>query len=86
MARLRQNSEFGVTTSVELLPNGTNIAVTKENRIQYIYLVANYRLNVQIKKQSEALFEGVAEMIDQKWLRCVHLVAAACSSEREAQQ
>jgi ubiquitin-protein ligase E3 C len=70
-----------------LIPNGSNIAVTKENRIQYIYLVANYKLNSQIKKQSEvgitvwllagvtqnlprqALFEGVAEMIDPKWLR-----------------
>jgi len=63
------SSEFDVTKSIDLMPNGSNIAVTQENRIQYIYLVANYKLNVQIKKQSEALFEGVAEMIDPKWLR-----------------
>ncbi|KAF8339579.1 uncharacterized protein EI90DRAFT_2966715 [Cantharellus anzutake] len=63
------NDEFGVAKSIDLIPNGSNVPVTRENRTQYIYLVANYRLNIQIKKQSEALFEGVADMIDPKWLR-----------------
>ena len=55
-----QNSEFDVTKSIDLMPNGSNIAVTKENRIQYIYLVANYKLNVQIKKQSEVGISSLA--------------------------
>jgi len=63
------NDEFGVPKSFDLIPDGSNVPVTRENRIRYIHLVANYRLNIQIKKQSEALFEGVAEMIDPKWLR-----------------
>ena len=61
--------EFGVTKSVDLIPNGSNIPVTRENRLQYIYLVAHYRLTKQIKKQSAAFFEGLSEMIDPKWLR-----------------
>ncbi|KAF8182521.1 HECT-domain-containing protein [Pholiota molesta] len=61
--------EFGVTKTVDLIPNGSNIAVTRENRLTYIYLVSHYRLSKQIKQQSEAFFEGLSEMIDQKWLR-----------------
>ncbi|KAI0771097.1 HECT-domain-containing protein [Trametes elegans] len=61
--------EFGVTKSVDLIPNGSNIPVTRENRLQYIYLVAHYRLTKQIKKQSAAFFEGLSEIIDPKWLR-----------------
>ncbi|KJA15318.1 hypothetical protein HYPSUDRAFT_194398 [Hypholoma sublateritium FD-334 SS-4] len=61
--------EFGLTKTVDLIPNGSNISVTKENRLTYIYLVSHYRLSKQIKQQSEAFFEGLSEMIDQKWLR-----------------
>lgn len=61
--------EFGVAKSVELIQNGSNIPVTKENRLQYIYLVSLYRLSRQIRKQSDAFFDGLSEMIDPKWLR-----------------
>ncbi|KAF8149186.1 hypothetical protein B0H34DRAFT_863172 [Crassisporium funariophilum] len=61
--------EFGVTKTLDLIPNGSNIAITKDNRLQYIQLVSHYRLNKQIKKQSDAFFEGLSEMIDEKWLR-----------------
>ncbi|PIL22973.1 transporter [Ganoderma sinense ZZ0214-1] len=63
------HEEFGETRSIDLLPNGSNIAVTRENRLQYMYLVAHYRLTRQIKKQSAAFFEGLSEIIDPKWLR-----------------
>lgn len=56
---------------MDLIPNGSNIPVTRENRLQYIYLVAHFRLTKQIKKQSAAFFEGLSEIIDPKWLRCV---------------
>lgn len=68
---LNHFAEFGVARTVELIPNGSNVAVTRENRLQYIYLVSHYRLNKQIKKQSEAFFEGLSDMIDPKWLQCV---------------
>ncbi|THH29658.1 hypothetical protein EUX98_g4538 [Antrodiella citrinella] len=61
--------EFGVAKSKPLVPNGENIAVTRENRLQYIYLVSHYRLNKQIRQQSDAFFDGLSEMIDPKWLR-----------------
>ena len=63
--------EFGVARSVDLILNGSNIPVTKENRLKYIYLVSLYKLSRQIRKQSNAFFDGLSEMIDPKWLRCV---------------
>ncbi|KIM29078.1 hypothetical protein M408DRAFT_329093 [Serendipita vermifera MAFF 305830] len=61
--------DLGVTRTVELKPNGSNIPVTKANRLEYIILVAHYRLTKQIKKQSEAFFEGLSELIEPRWLR-----------------
>jgi ubiquitin-protein ligase E3 C len=48
-----------VAKTLDLIPNGSNVAATKENRLQYIQLVSHYRLSEQIKLQSEAFFKGV---------------------------
>lgn len=61
--------EFGVSRSVNLIRGGDEISVTRENRLQYIYLVCHYRLNRQIKRQSQAFFDGLSDIIDPKWLR-----------------
>lgn len=63
--------EFDVTHTFDLIPGGSKIAVNQENRLQYIYLISHYRLTKQIKKQSEAFFEGLSDMIKPRWLRCV---------------
>lgn len=42
------NSDFGENEIVELKPNGKNIPVTSQNRIEYIHLMADYRLNKQV--------------------------------------
>ncbi|KAG0174428.1 hypothetical protein DFQ30_004502 [Apophysomyces sp. BC1015] len=62
-------NEFGQSRTVELIPGGGNIPVTNQNRIRYVYLVANYRLNVQIAKQCKAFYKGLSTIIDVKWLR-----------------
>ncbi|KAG6914062.1 hypothetical protein DXG01_002698 [Tephrocybe rancida] len=61
--------ELGTTRAVDLIPNGSAVAVTKENRLQYIQLVAHFRLTKQIRLQSEAFFEGLSEMIEPRWIR-----------------
>jgi len=61
--------EFGETRSIDLIPNGSNTAVTRENRLQYIYLISHFRLTRQIRRQSDAFFEGLSEVVDPKWLR-----------------
>ncbi|RKP25453.1 hypothetical protein SYNPS1DRAFT_22587 [Syncephalis pseudoplumigaleata] len=52
-----------------LIPNGANIPVTSDNRLNYVYLVANYRLNVQIDRQSRAFLRGLSHLIELRWLR-----------------
>ena len=60
--------EMGQTVTRELIPNGANTMVTRENRIRYIYLTAHYRLNTQIDRQCKAFFRGLSDLIDPKWL------------------
>ncbi|KAH9054061.1 HECT-domain-containing protein [Lactarius deliciosus] len=61
--------EFGVARTIDLKPNGSNIPVTRDNKLEYILRVSHYRLTKQIKQQSDAFFEGLSDMIDPKWLR-----------------
>ena len=51
----------------DLIPNGSNIAVTRENRLQYIQLVSRYRLSEQIKLQTGAFFQGLLDVIDSRF-------------------
>lgn len=62
------DEEFGERTVHELVPGGANVAVTNKNRLSYIFLVANYRLEAQIRAQSNAFFAGLSELIDPRWL------------------
>ena len=60
--------EGQVHNDIDLIPNGRNIAVTYQNRLEYIQLVANYRLNVCMHKQASAFVRGLSDLIDVKWL------------------
>ena len=48
------SEEIGKTQVEELKPNGSSILVTNDNRIEYIHLVADYKLNRQIRSQCSA--------------------------------
>lgn len=61
--------DFGVARSIDLVPNGSEIPVTAENRAEYIQLMCQYKLGRQFAAQSRAFFSGLAEMIDPRWLR-----------------
>ncbi|GAA5951470.1 hypothetical protein JCM3765_005944 [Sporobolomyces pararoseus] len=63
------DDDFGVSRTIDLIPNGSEIAVTNENRMQYIVLMSNYRLNVQIAQQSKAFERGMFEIIPERFLR-----------------
>lgn len=68
------SDEFGETKVIELIPGGKDIAVTASNRIRYIYLVANYKLNVQIARQSRAFLRGLSDLIHYSWLQMFNQV------------
>ncbi|KAI1314908.1 Ubiquitin-protein ligase E3B [Mortierella claussenii] len=59
---------FGQHRTVELLSGGKDMAVTKENRIHYIFKVSDYRLNKQIQGQSKAFIEGFRSIIPPHWI------------------
>jgi ubiquitin-protein ligase E3 C len=48
------SEELGKTKVEDLKPNGSSILVSNENIIEYIHLVADYKLNRQIRKQCNA--------------------------------
>lgn len=58
-----------LTQVVELKPGGKDIPVITANRIAYIHLVADYRLNKQIRPHCLAFRQGLANVVNLEWLR-----------------
>ena len=56
-------------TSIELLPNGGNISLTKSNVVQYVLLVSHHRLNVLTFHQTRAFLRGFRDLIPASWVR-----------------
>lgn len=54
----------------ELKPKGVEIVVNNQNKLEYIYKLADYRLNLQIKNQCSAFFRGFSELIPIPWVTC----------------
>lgn len=46
-----ERDEFGVSEVVDLIPDGRNIPVTNENKTEYVRLIADQRLSIEIKDQ-----------------------------------
>ncbi|CAG9581613.1 unnamed protein product [Danaus chrysippus] len=63
------SDELGEQRIDELKPGGANIPVTAENRIEYIHLVADYKLNRQIRSQCIAFKRGLTSVVNAEWLR-----------------
>ncbi|KAH8403751.1 hypothetical protein KR215_002236 [Drosophila sulfurigaster] len=62
------SSSFGQTQIVELKPQGQSTPVTNSNRIEYLQLIANYKLNVQIKSHCKAFRKGLSNVLPIEWL------------------
>lgn len=62
-------NEFGEMKSIELKPNGKETLVTNDNRIEYIHLLADYKLNKQINEQVVHFRNGMADIINLELLR-----------------
>lgn len=62
------NNEYGEQKEEELLPGGKDMRVTKENVITYIHLIANHRLNYQIRHQSSHFLRGFQQLVDKEWI------------------
>ncbi|XP_037772840.1 E3 ubiquitin-protein ligase HUWE1-like isoform X4 [Penaeus monodon] len=58
--------EFGVTEVRDLKPNGRNIAVTEETKMEYIRLVCQMKMTGAIRKQLNAFLEGFYDIIPKR--------------------
>ncbi|XP_078436583.1 ubiquitin-protein ligase 7 [Wolffia australiana] len=59
----------GKRALIELIPGGKDIPVTNENKLPYIYAIADYKLNLQIRHFANAFFRGLTDLISPSWLR-----------------
>ncbi|EIE22502.1 HECT-domain-containing protein [Coccomyxa subellipsoidea C-169] len=62
------DSDFGTNREIELVPGSRERAVTDGNRLEYIHRVANFRLNVQIKRATDAFRRGLEDVIAREWI------------------
>ncbi|KAK1277859.1 E3 ubiquitin-protein ligase UPL6 [Acorus gramineus] len=62
------NNEYGEQTESELLPGGKDRRVTNDNVRLFIHLVAEYRLNYQIRNQSSYFSRGFQLLIQKEWI------------------
>lgn len=56
------------TTTRDLKSNGSETAVTNQNRLVYISYIARYRLQVQPALQTNAFLQGLGQIIQPSWL------------------
>uniref|UniRef100_A0A336MMQ5 E3 ubiquitin-protein ligase SMURF1 n=1 Tax=Culicoides sonorensis TaxID=179676 RepID=A0A336MMQ5_CULSO len=64
-----ENNSFGVIKVHELKQNGAQLAVTEENKREYVKLYVNYRFMRGIEQQFLALQKGFCELIPSQLLR-----------------
>lgn len=50
-------------------PNGSNIPVNNNNRLEYIHKLANLKLNTQIRRQCAAFRDGIDSVVPVLWLK-----------------
>jgi hypothetical protein len=78
--------EFGVARSIDLIPGGSDIAVTADNRQEYIQLVCKYKLDKQIAAQSRAFFHGLSDLIDSKCMSTFSISSSLLSPSEVGQK
>ncbi len=59
---------MGSQCQVELVKGGKDVAVTDENKLEYIHRVADYRLNVQLRGPAGAFRRGFTSVVAPDWV------------------
>ena len=58
-----ETDDYGEHKIIDLVPNGRNIAVTEDNKQEYVRLVVEYRLQESVTEQMENFLQGFHEII-----------------------
>jgi len=62
-------AEPGYYEEIDLIPNGRNVPVSKDNLTRYFHLLANFKTNVQFQRQTAAFLRGLQCVIPLSWLK-----------------
>lgn len=57
---------FGEMVTIDLKPGGADVAVTEENKKEYVDHVVDYRISKRVNEQFEAFMSGFSELIPQE--------------------
>ncbi|CEG80848.1 hypothetical protein RMATCC62417_15119 [Rhizopus microsporus] len=60
---------LGKVQSHELKYRGKHTAVNNENKIEYVYLLADYKLNQRAKEQTRAFIRGFRTVVSENWIK-----------------
>ncbi|CAK4122100.1 unnamed protein product [Aphanomyces euteiches] len=58
-----EHSNFGKLDVVDLIPNGRNVPVTDENKMEYVKLVTHHRMATGIRSQIDAFLSGFHQLV-----------------------
>ena len=61
----KMETRFGEMVAINLKPGGADIAVTEENKKEYVDLMVEYHISKRVKDQSDAFMSGFNELIPQ---------------------
>jgi len=62
-------SDLGHCEEIDLIPDGRNVPVTRDNLTRYFHLFANYKTNVQFQRHTAAFLRGLQCVIPLAWLK-----------------
>ncbi|EKG21644.1 HECT domain-containing protein [Macrophomina phaseolina MS6] len=58
-----ESEEFGVTQTIDLIPNGRNIPVTDDNKQEYVRLMVEYKLTGSVQDQLTEFLKGFHDIV-----------------------
>ena len=64
------NDKFGVVETIDFIPNGRIIAVTEENKHEYVRLMVEWKLTGSVKEQLDEFLKGKVKIISNFGKRC----------------
>ena len=64
-----QHESFGTLETTELVPGGADIAITEDNKHEYVQLLCQHRLRGRVEQQLEAFKLGLGEIVPLKELQ-----------------
>lgn len=58
-----EDDNFGEVETIDLKPDGTNIPVTNDNKLEYVELITQWRIETRVQEQFRAFITGFNELI-----------------------